>query len=221
MKITVRKRTFFLVIILCIAVGFFVAYNIFNKISSSSSKPWIVADADNISKKFISKETLIKKIQQKQRLITTEAQVNEKVTIDNSWGNLDIFKKIQNISFTGTGTYSVDLSTLKNDNVNIDNKGKKITLNISSPQIEAISIDDSKTQYQTDNGLLRFGEIKLTTEEHEAIMDNVKKDMKSKMLEQPYYNNAISDSEKAIKNILNSILENSDVKYSISINFKK
>ncbi|NYC96329.1 hypothetical protein [Clostridium acetobutylicum] len=37
-----------------------------------------------------------------------------------------------------------------------------------------------KTQYQTDNGLFRFGEIKLTTEEHEAIMQNVKKDMSTK-----------------------------------------
>lgn len=206
---------------LCILIGFFAAYKVFNKMSTSQSKPWVVADADDISKKFISKETLIKKIEQKQKLITTEAQISEKVTIDNSWGNLDIFKKLQNISFTGTGTYSIDLSNLKNENISIDNKSRIITLNVSTPQIESINIDDSKTQYQTDNGLFRFGEIKLTTEEHEAIMQNVKKDMSTKMLEDTYYNKALSNSKKSIKNILNSILDNSGVKYYLNIKFKK
>ncbi|NYC96328.1 hypothetical protein [Clostridium acetobutylicum] len=99
MKIKVQKKTFFIIMFLCILIGFFAAYKVFNKMSTSQSKPWVVADADDISKKFISKETLIKKIETKTKAYKTEAQISEKVTIDNSWGNLDIFKKLQKYIF--------------------------------------------------------------------------------------------------------------------------
>ncbi len=206
--------------LICIVIGFFAAYKFFNRNSNSSSKPWTVANANDISKKFISKETLIKKIEQKQKLITTEVEISEKVTIDNSWGNLDVFKKIQNISFTGTGIYAVDLSNLKNSNLSINNETKIITLKISKPQIEAINIDDDKTEYQTDNGLLRFGEIKLTPEEHEAIMENVKKDMNKKMMENDYYSKATSNSKKSIRDMIKSIL-GKEFNYSLTIDFTK
>ncbi|PJI08238.1 MULTISPECIES: DUF4230 domain-containing protein [Clostridium] len=220
MKITIRKKTLLIIMLICIVIGFFAAYKFFNRNSNSSSKPWTVANANDISKKFISKETLIKKIEQKQKLITTEVEISEKVTIDNSWGNLDVFKKIQNISFTGTGIYAVDLSNLKNSNLSINNETKIITLKISKPQIEAINIDDDKTEYQTDNGLLRFGEIKLTPEEHEAIMENVKKDMNKKMMENDYYSKATSNSKKSIRDMIKSIL-GKEFNYSLTIDFTK
>lgn len=206
--------------LICIVIGFFAAYKFFNRNSNSSSKPWTVANANDISKKFISKGTLIKKIEQKQKLITTEVAISEKVTIDNSWGNLDILKKVQNISFTGTGIYSVDLSNLKNSNLSINNETKIITLKVSKPQIEAINIDDAKTEYQTENGLLRFGEIKLTPEEHETIMENVKKDMNKKMMENNYYNTALSNSKKSIRDMIKSIL-GKEFNYSLNVDFTK
>lgn len=184
-----------------------------------NSKPWIVVDANDASKKFITKDTVIKKIQQKQKLITTEVEISEKTTIDNSWGNLGIFKKMQNISFTGKGVYVVDLSLLKSSNISIDSSNNLIVVKIPKPKVELVTIDESKTVYETpEKGLLRFGDIKLTAQEHEAIIENVKKAMIEKMNETDYSNKAIENSRKSMETIIKSILNNNS-KYTIKIEF--
>ncbi|MCD2349001.1 DUF4230 domain-containing protein [Clostridium guangxiense] len=217
MKFNIRKRTMLTVVLLIVLLSFF-SYKIV-KIFKGHAKPWIVADANDASKKFITKDTVIKKIQQKQKLITTEVEINEKVTIDNSWGNIGIFKKMQNISFTGKGVYVVDLSLLKSSNVSIDSNNNILTVKILKPKVELVTIDESKTVYETpEKGLLRFGDVKLTPEEHEIMIENVKKAMREKMNENEYSNKALTNSQKSMENIIKSILNN-DSKYIVKVNF--
>lgn len=217
MKFNIRKRTMLTVVLLIVLLSFF-SYKIV-KIFKGNAKPWIVADANDASKKFITKNTVIKKIQQKQKLITTEVEINEKVTIDNSWGNIGIFKKMQNISFTGKGVYVVDLSLLKSSNVSIDSNNNILTVKILKPKVELVTIDESKTVYETpEKGLLRFGDIKLTPEEHEIMIENVKKAMREKMNENEYSNKALTNSQKSMENIIKSILNNNS-KYIVKVNF--
>ncbi|WP_242851620.1 DUF4230 domain-containing protein [Clostridium sp. DMHC 10] len=145
--------------------------------------------------------------------------MNEKVTIDNSWGNIGIFKKMQNISFTGKGVYVVDLSLLKSSNVSIDSNNNILTVKILKPKVELVTIDESKTVYETpEKGLLRFGDVKLTPEEHEIMIENVKKAMREKMNENEYSNKALTNSQKSMENIIKSILNN-DSKYIVKVNF--
>lgn len=201
--------------ILCLIIGFTVAYKIYVT-PKADSNSWTITKTTDGSKKFISKETLITQIKQKQKLITTEVNLNEKMTIDNSWGNLSIFKKIQNIDFVGSGVYVVDLYSINSNNIIINKDSISITL--PKPSVEMITLNEEKTIYETpENGLLRFGDIKLSTEEHQQLMSTVKDKMKNKMMEDEYYNKAINNSEKSMKNLINSM---SNTNYSINIKFQ-
>lgn len=217
MKFYIRKRTI-LITILSIALLSFFSYKII-KVFKGDSKPWIVADANDTSKKFITKDTVIKKIQQKQKLITTEVEINEKITIDNSWGDISVFKKLQNISFTGKGVYVVDLSSLKSTNISIDSNNNILTVKIPKPKVELVTIDESKTVYETpEKGLLRFGDIKLTPQDHEIMVGNVKKTMTQKMNEAEYSDKALTNSKRSMETLIKSILNN-DSKYTVKVEF--
>lgn len=217
MKFYIRKRTI-LITILSIALLSFFSYKII-KVFKGDSKPWIVADANDTSKKFITKDTVIKKIQQKQKLITTEVEINEKITIDNSWGDISVFKKLQNISFTGKGVYVVDLSSLKSTNISIDSNNNILAVKIPKPKVELVTIDESKTVYETpEKGLLRFGDIKLTPQDHEIMVGNVKKTMTQKMNEAEYSDKALTNSKRSMETLIKSILNN-DSKYTVKVEF--
>jgi len=214
MRIIVKKRTIILML-LCLILGFTIAYRIYVT-PKADSKSWTITKSTDSSKKFISKETLITEIKQKQKLITTEVNLNEKMTIDNSWGNLPIFKKIQNIDFIGSGVYVVDLSSINYNNISINKN--LISIALPKPSVEMITLNEEKTIYETpENGLLRFGDIKLSTEEHQQLISTVKNKMKSKMMEDQYYNKAIDNSQKSMRNLITSM---SNANYSINIKFQ-
>lgn len=217
----IKKRTIIL-IVLCVILGFYIGYKIFAS-SKNSKQSWIVPESKDISKKFITEETLVNEIHQRQQLITMEIDMAEKFTLDDSWGDLEIFKKIQNINYFGTGTYVIDLSNLKAENIEINNDTKEVTINMPKPSVKSVIICEEKTEYQTtENGLLRFGEIKLTPEENQFILKNIKEKMNNKMLENNFLSQAVKTSEEALKNIIESILQQGSTKpiYNIKIRWQ-
>ena len=215
----IKKRTV-LLIVLCITLGFYVAYKVY-KAPSKRVVPWVVVDAEDSNKKFISKETFISQIQQKQRLITTEVELKEKIVLDNSWGSMDLFKKVQNINFTGKGLYTVDLSQLKPANITLNPEKKHVAIKITKPAVEMVSIIEDKTVYETpQNGLLRFGEIKLTSAEQQLMTKTVKDKMSEKMLEKQYFDQATSNTEKALTQLVHSILKDQSSSFKIDIEFQ-
>lgn len=217
----IKKRTIIL-IFLSTFLGIYLGYMLFST-HKKNSDPWTVPNTNNISKKFITKDALVDKIQQKQELITMEADLVERVVIDESWGNLSIFKKIQNISFSGTGTYTIDLSKLTSDNIELMQKEKKVVVKVPEPTAKNVSINDEKTVYETtERGFLRFGEVQLTAPEHQILNTSVKEKMLGKMREQQYYSEAIKSSENIIKILIQNIIENNaDDKYNIVVEFTK
>lgn len=218
MKI-VKKRTLIL-IVLCTSLGFYLSYHFFIQ-PKKSKETWVVPNVQNTSKKFITRETLINQIQKKQELITLEIEMTEKISVDDSWGNLSLFKKIQNIDFNGTGIYTIDLSRLNNENIDIKTKDKKITVKVPSPVVKDISINEDKTKYEdTEKGLLRFGELKLSPAEYQVIRSNVKEKMVTKMSEQDFYKQALNTSEDTVKKLINGVIQNeTQEKYEIKVEF--
>lgn len=101
----IKSITVLLILILVITFGYF-------KIFKKSSKTYIVPNAANSNLKIASEETIINKIHEVNKLIPLQLDLKENMIIDNSWGEFDIFKKIQRIHYFGVGSYSIDLSTL-------------------------------------------------------------------------------------------------------------
>lgn len=218
----ILKKRGLILSILFMCLGFYLCYHFF--ISPYTYKiPKNIADMENIGKKLITKDVLVNKIHQKQELIILEAELSEDIAIDDSWGNWSMFKKITHVNFAGKGTYFLDLSLLDSNNIEIKEKSKTIHVIVPEPSVKSIEIDNDKTTYSsTEKGLLRFGEIKLTPAENQMLIEKVKSKMMTKMTDPELHSQAISSTEKAVKELISIIIQN-EVKnnYNIVIDFQK
>ena len=170
----------------------------------------IVPNSTDKTLKIASEDTIVNKIHNVNKLVPLEIDLNENIVIDNSWGNLDIFKKIQKVHFYGTGNYSVDLSTINKKNININKVTNTISITIPKPVVDSISIDRDKTTYEgTDNGLFRFGDIKLSADEYNIIEKEVKTRMTEKLKNDEHYNKAVDNAKQNLSNILKTVSEGS------------
>ena len=201
-------------------IGFFLAYHFFIS-PAKNFKPGEVLTPSSISNKIILKDVIIDKIREKHELITMEVDLSQKITIDNSWGSLAVFKKISNIDYLGTGTYTIDFISIKPENVEI--KDKMITVKLPKPEIKYINIDDNKTTCEsTENGLLRFGEIKMTPAENQQLHKKVSEKMSVKMKESELYDKAMESSKEAAKTLISQILtiNNNSSQYEVDVKFQ-
>lgn len=215
------KKRYIILIILGVGLGFYFSYRL-SLAPKKTAQTWVVPNIQDMSNKFITEETLINQIHEKQQLITMEVDMTEKVTIDDSWGSLSIFKKVQDINYFGTGTFVVDLSSLNNKNITIDNSSHKIYVKVPAPSIKSITIQEEKTEYQTpETGLLRFGEIELSLEDNQALLKNAKEKMTKKLSEEEYIKEASKNSKETLEALVKGIVETA-VKdnYDVSIDFE-
>lgn len=174
--------------------------------------------SDSNTFKIISEESLLKEIKNVNKIIPLEVELSKIITIDKSWGNLEVFQKFKRIKFFANCSYSIDLSNLTTNDINIDSKKNELSINFPNPQIFSINIDKEKTVYEdSSNGLLRFGEIKLTSEEFNLIQSEVQKNFEETMKDDEIYEKVLSNSKISIENLLNQI---TDKKMSINIYFK-
>lgn len=226
-KNKIIKKRYVIWTLLCLTIGFYLSYRIFvvpNKEGSLQKVPVAVhnlSDVKNVFKKLKIKDVLVKDIHESQELITTEIILEDTITWDESWGNMDIFKKLQRIHISGTGIYTVDLKNINNESITVDNKLKIINVKIPSPKAKTVSIDEEKTKYESvEKGFLRFGDIKLLPEEHQIIMQEAKEKMKSTMIDKKNYDKAKGNSEKILKELIKGITQGYiDDEYEISVTF--
>lgn len=194
-------------IVIIIAVALIVSM-VYLKFFKADAKTYIVPNSTDKTLKIASEDTIVDKIHNVNKLVPLEIDLNENIVIDNSWGNLDIFKKIQKVHFYGTGNYSVDLSNISKDNIDINKVTGTVTITIPKPVVDSISIDRDKTTYEgTDNGLFRFGDIKMSADEYNVIEKEVKTKMTEKLKDDEHYNKAVDNAKKNLANILKTVSE--------------
>lgn len=167
----------------------------------------------------MSEESLIKEIRDVNKIIPLEIELSETIVVDKSWGDFEVFKKIKRIKFFANCSYTVDLSSIDDKDININKQTKEVELYLPKPQIFSIDIDENKTIYEeASNGLLRFGDIQLTSEEHGVIQRETSKIFESKMKDSQIYDKAISNTNVVLEKLLRQISGN-DMK--VKVNFKE
>lgn len=167
--------------------------------------------------KISTKDSIIDKIHNTNKIIPLELELSQSVLIDNSFGDLDILKKYKNITYFAVCSYMIDLSKISTNDISINNTSKIISITIPNPKIYLIDFDYDKTQYEESiNGLLRFGNISISPEDSIRIENDVKIKLKEKMLEDSLYSKSTEASKESISNLLRQILGQD---FDVSVNF--
>ena len=167
--------------------------------------------------KISTKDSIIDKIHNTNKIIPLELELSQSVLIDNSWGDLDVLKKYKNITYFAVCSYMIDLSKISTNDISINNTSKIISITVPNPTIYLIDFDYDKTQYEESiNGLLRFGNISISPEDSIRIENDVKIKVKEKMLEDSLYSKSTKASKESISNLLRQILGQD---FNVSVNF--
>ncbi len=121
-----------------------------------------------------------------------EARISDAVTlIDTGLANLSIFTKTQVITYNGTAIYTVDLSLLSKDDIEIDEDNKTVIMHIPHAVCGTINTPSNEMEFEDlERGWLAFGEIKLTQEESAKVEDEARLRMEKKLDE-------LNEQEKA------------------------
>jgi len=105
---------------------------------------------------------------------------------------------------------------LSTSNLIINKEKKEVILNLPKPEVYKITINHSKTLYEeTTTGLLRFGEINLSSEEYGLVENEITKDISNKMKDTQLYTKACESTTESMTKLLKNILGD-DVTINIS-----
>lgn len=124
-------------------------------------------------------DAILGKTTEHKELVVMEQELSVPTTITHSGlGNLQIFSKVKNVIYYGTGVYTVDLNKIERKNIHVDLDNKKVKISLPHAKLQYVTPDLSKTEFaDTERGLLAFGEIKLTTEEQNELEQAIQQTM--------------------------------------------
>ena len=175
-------------------------------------KTEIVQTHDN-DIKIDYQEMIVSELQQEEQIIiaSNKMELPVKQTEKHWYGS-----KSQEITFSAIGRYVIDLKTINEDNVVVNENSKSITIYLGKPT-KMVELLENETKFgEVDNGLFTWGDIEYTLEDVENMKHQVKCDMLVEM------DSLMEQAEKAasnsIKRIITTVTKNN---YDIKIVFIK
>lgn len=128
---------------------------------------------------------------EKSELVVMEQDVQVDSQISQALANISLFEKTKTVHSFGTGVYTVDLSKLNAEAVEVDLANKSVTVTIPRAKLAYINIDPEKTTFEdTERAFLAFGDIELTSEQHNLLETSVKETMESHLNTKALFDNA-------------------------------
>ena len=135
--------------------------------------------------------------------------------------DFDFMKKTQDVSYTGTGYFTVDLDSLTADDIIVDSAKETVTIKIGHAGLQAIEIDPEDIIIDdVKESLLAWGDIKLTVADFNAI----ERDLRSRLEEK--FNTAENGQEaddhalQMVREVYEPIVKAIDHRYSVVVQFK-
>lgn len=135
--------------------------------------------------------------------------------------DFDFMKKTQNISYTGTGYFVVDLDHLSAVDVIEDHSEKTVTIRIDPPYLQAIEIDPDQIIIEdVQESLLARGDIKLSVADYAAIEQDLRSRLEEKF--DTAANKRIADAlaVKMVREVYEPIVKAIDRRYSVVVKLK-
>lgn len=126
------------------------------------------------------REAIMGEAKGRQELIVMEEPMQLSTTLlkEGPW-EWEVFRRAKNVTYYGTGVYTVDLSKISRNTIDVDMEGKLVTITVPHAALQYVNPDYEKIEFEdTEKGLLAFTDIKLTAEEQTALENTVLEEMR-------------------------------------------
>ena len=135
--------------------------------------------------------------------------------------DFDFMKKTQNVSYTGTGCFVVDLDRLTAANVVEDKEKKTVTIRIGHAYLESIDINPNNIIIDdVKEGLLAWGDIKLTVADYNTIERELRARLEEKFDTAANGQAADEAALRMVKEVYEPVVKAIDRRYSVVIQFQ-
>ena len=135
--------------------------------------------------------------------------------------DFDFMKKTQDVSYTGTGYFVVDLDGLTAADVVEDPAGKTVTIRIGHAYLQAIEIDPQHVLIEdVEESLLARGDIKLSVADYTAIEQDLRSRLNEKFDTPANRRAADALAVKMVKEVYEPVVQAVDRRYSVVVQFK-
>lgn len=135
--------------------------------------------------------------------------------------DFDFLKKTQNVSYTGTGYFVVDLDKLTAANVITDRDRRTVTIRIGHAYLQSVEIDPSGIIVDdVQESLLARGDIKLSVADYKAIEQDLRARFEEKFDTAANGQAADALALKMVKEVYEPVVKAVDRRYSVIVQFK-
>lgn len=135
--------------------------------------------------------------------------------------DFDFMKKTQNVSYTGTGYFVVDLDRLAAANVVEDKEKKTVTIRIGHAYLESIDINPNNIIIDdVKEGLLAWGDIKLTVADYNTIERELRARLEEKFDTAANGQAADEAALRMVKEVYEPVVKAIDRRYSVVVQFQ-
>lgn len=135
--------------------------------------------------------------------------------------DFDFMKKTQNVSYTGTGCFVVDLDHLTAANVVEDKEKKTVTIRIGHAYLESIDINPNNIIIDdVKEGLLAWGDIKLTVADYNTIERELRARLEEKFDTAANGQAADEAALRMVKEVYEPVVKAIDRRYSVVVQFQ-
>ncbi|NCC07678.1 MAG: DUF4230 domain-containing protein [Clostridia bacterium] len=144
---------------------------------------------------------------EKRELVVLEQDVNADTQISSALANIAIFKKTRTIHSSGTGVFTVDLSSLDSEAVTVDVSNRLVTVKIPKPALSYVTIDSSKTAFEdTERAFLAFGDITMTQEQQKELEIEIDAAMRTALAADDVQQKAEAAAKRQLKALFETTL---------------
>lgn len=165
-------------------------------------------------------DTIAGQSREKSELIVFEQDVQVDSTVDNTFLNLDWFRKSQTMHSYGTAEYTVDLSEVTSDSIQVDESNKIITVSVPHAKLKQVTVDYSKTTFDdVERGVFGWGDIKLTAEQQSVLEQDIQDAMNTECEKESYLKQADDSAETRLVSLFKGFLINLNSDAQIQIVF--
>ncbi|MDO4198720.1 MAG: DUF4230 domain-containing protein [Erysipelotrichaceae bacterium] len=226
-----KKKGFFSGIIIGLIAGIVVSF-LFNTWLSSQTISNPIEDAKDSIDQVITetfagytaadfKDAVLGEASQHQELIVMEQPLEIATTITKSGlGGWEIFSKTKDITYAGTGVYTVDLKDIDENHIDVNETDKIVTVSINHAVLQYVNIDYDNMKFEdTEKGLLSFGDITLTMEQQNELEKSVKASMEEVLLTDTLLNQADEFAKMKTWEIFQPLISAVSPEYRVEISF--